>query len=714
MKKTRGGSAGRELLASWGLLAITFGALAVVEMGLLAPASDLRSARAWSAVLLTYSAVAIGVGLAAMAAKVLAAGLGRLGAARLGRLSACDWALGLVAVIGGVTHGWPLLREPLSSAVGRPAALAVVALGLAATYTLSRSLSGHSPRQLVLPVVFVLAALLGYYLLRSEPLGLPARSRFFSLAALALFATLAAGALAGFRRHRMAAIAVSLLGLVGFVRAAAPAPHALVVDPTPVSDDMILSESGQHPVESRSHPVFLIVVDTLRADAVDLGADSGCRTPHLARLAAHSDVFTRAVANASWTLPAHASLFTGSRVSRHRVDMTSVSGYGSKLTPSLSTVHERFSRRGYGTSCIAANGIVGPASGLVRGCRRYRHPGRAWILQTMPLRLWYALSPSGRPALEDQMITQLTGLRRHATAREVLDFAVGELSATDRPVYQFLNLMDVHRPYPPAADLSREDNRAFVLDLIRLLAGFEEPEVFDREHAEWTRRSYHAQVARLDAELGRFFEILRARGLYDEALIVVTSDHGEAFFDNPELPLYYDHHGAYEAAVRIPLIIKRPLQRAGRRLQHLVEQAEVAVAMMALAAGEANTGPLFETESDRFVLTEWNPHPIPGAMSTLPLARAALYRDNLKLVVEGARRRELDAGGLETLLFDLESSPFEATEIGAQSPRLAARLRSELLEILDREWELGSRADRGDEQADPELLETLRSLGYIE
>jgi arylsulfatase A-like enzyme len=387
--------------------------------------------------------------------------------------------------------------------------------------------------------------------------------------------------------------------------------------------------------------------------------------------------------------------------------MTSTPGYASKLDGSLSTLHERFAERGYATSCITANGIVGPASGLTRGCARYRHPGRAWTLQTAPLRLWYALTPSARPALEEQLLTQVTGLRRHATAAEVLGFALADLDLAPAPSYLFLNLMDVHKPYPAAPEISTARTLSFLVDLGGVLVGLREPEDFDRRQATWARRSYHEQVARLDEELGRFFAALREREIYDEALIVVTADHGEAFFDNPDLDLYYDHHGAYEAAVRIPLIVKRPRGSVGRRHARLVELADIAPAVLALAAGEPASGRLFTSGGP--AVTEWNPHPVPGAMSTLPLQRIGLYRDGYKLVLEGDWRNTPS-----TQLFDLEQEPFEAAEVSTSEADVAGRLRDELFGILGREWAAGAANRGGDGEPDPELLETLRSLGYIE
>jgi arylsulfatase A-like enzyme len=699
-------------LAGLRLILVALGALAVAEMALMAPARDLATPRVWWTVLLMHAVIALGVASAALAATGFASALGRLGSGRLDRVSPSDWSMLVLILVLGFAHGWPLVHGPLEAVLPRPLALGLVALVLATSYLLPRRLAGLRPEQLLAPALAVPVVSLGYYLLRAEPLGLPARSRLVSWVGLAGFVLLLLVATVVLRRYQRAAVTCLVVLAVLAVRAAAPRPHGLIAQP--VEESRTDSETAQTEPAHR-YPILLIIVDTLRADALEIDREAGSRTPHLAHLATASDVFTGAIANASWTLPGHASLFTGLRASRHRVDLTSSPGYGARLAESVPTVHERMAWSGYATSCISANGIVGPASGLIRGCLGYRHPGRAWMLQTAPLRLWYALSPSSRPALEDQLLTQLTGLRRHATADEVVDLALVELTEPAAPPYLFLNFMDVHKPYPAAPGLSAEENRSFLVGLMRLLSGLDDPETFDHEQVEWYRRSYRAQVSRLDRELGRLFAELRRRGLYDDALIVVTADHGEAFLDNPDLPLYYDHHGAYEPVVRIPLIIKRPGQTEGRRFDHLVEQADIAPAMLSLAAADGSgASRLTRQGGDDSVLTEWNPHPTPGAMSTLPSPRSGLYRGRFKLVFEGDWLGTPDADALDVSLFDLERSPFEAAEVSAHHPRETAELAAELLRLLNREWEAGADARDEHQEPDPELLETLRSLGYIE
>ena len=372
MREPGGASAG-GVLAGFGLIAAVCAALAAAEMVLMAPARDLASPRVWWTVLLMHAVVALGLGCGTVVATGLAAFVGRYGASRLARVSASDWGLVLLAVVLGFTHGWPVGRQLLEGFLPRSLALAVFAAAIALGYVLMRRFSRLLPNQLFAPVVAILVAPLAYYLLRSQPLGLPATSGLASGAMITSFALLVLAAMALLRRARAAAVAALVVLLVLAVRATAPDPHGLIQpsEQRPATrfehqEDRSQRRPNLASEASTRRPVFLIVADTLRADALDLEGGAKGRTPELDRLAVNGDVFTRAIANASWTLPGHASLFTGLRASRHRLDLTSSPGYGAKLDDSLPTLHQHFAQRGYATSCISANGIVGPASDLIR------------------------------------------------------------------------------------------------------------------------------------------------------------------------------------------------------------------------------------------------------------------------------------------------------------------------------------------------------------
>ncbi|MEM7356171.1 MAG: sulfatase-like hydrolase/transferase, partial [Acidobacteriota bacterium] len=461
----------RALASSATISGLVFATLAVLELLLQASGRDLISLPVWGTLLLGHGLLAASV---AVGGVVLAGGLDvarRLGLPLPANISAADGTAALATLVVGFIHGWPLVKEAWSPWLGRPLALVLLALGLLGVCLLLRGVA--SAGELAVPLACAAAALLGFYLLRAEPLGLKPAPLVVALGILvATLVALGWITTRGGRLRSVQLLAVAL-GLVLVVRLAAPAPHGWIEQA--VGDPAPRSARGA----AASTPVFLVVLDTLRADAVDLDAasQSGAQssTPSLARLASHSDVFHRAIANGSWTLPTHASMFTGLQVSEHRLDMTSARGFGPRLAADIPTLHEHLAARGYATSCITANGVVSPATGLTRGCQRYRNPNRVWMLQTAPLRLWYALSPSPRPALEEQLTTQLLGLRRTASAGEVIRLALQELERQELDAaeslsesgapYLFLNFMDVHKPYSPSASSDPAQRRAFFGDL---------------------------------------------------------------------------------------------------------------------------------------------------------------------------------------------------------------------------------------------------------
>jgi len=448
-------------------------------------------------------------------------------------------------------------------------------------------------------------------------------------------------------------------------------------------------------------PVLLIVLDTFRADALDLADPSRSKTPNMARLARESDVYTNAVANASWTLPGHASILTGRLVSQHRLDVTFEPGYSLTLAPDIPTAHELFGRAGYPTACIVANPGVGPgASNLLRGCQHYRNPGRAWVLSLLPLRLVDLASRSSRRFVFPQILIETTGVNVHATGREIVDAALAELPAVPEPFYMFLNFMDVHIPYPADAGTPLKVRAAVAGDMAVYLAGGLDIDTIWERHARTLHAYYDGRAVELDRQIGRLIDGLRARGWYDRMAIILTADHGEAFRENPGLPFYYAHHGAYEPAVRIPLLVKKPGQTTGAVYRQAVQQVDILPTLLALAhlpAGRGIFGRTLGAEPDEVVVTEWYPR-LDGPDGMLPHRRVAIYSGSYKYVRDGRAER----------LYDLEQAPYETVDVMDRQPETAARLSATLSRVI-----AGPVPLPAPEQADPLVLERLRALGYV-
>ena len=674
-------------------LLVALVAIAVVERFAQVPLEHWQDLRIWAVQLGGAVVLAIALGGTARLARGLAVGM------RIPCPSPLDIGLGALAVLLVLLYLGPkidsLFQEHAPVLAGARGALvlavAAAAAWGAARWTLDRL--GASPLDDLLPAAALLCVPVGVgAALALSPVPAPLAGRLPGVAAGAAVFTAGVLVLSRLRRRRsLALVAWIALGVFALRATTMNVHDRAVVGPPP-------------PKPASGPPVVMVVLDTFRADALDLSPPERSATPHLARLAAEADVYRHAIANASWTLPGHASLFTGRFLSGHRTDVTYEAGFSAALPPHLPTLQERFAAAGWDTACITANGIVSFRTGLARGCRRYRNPGRAWTRALLPIRLVNLFAAD--PSLMSQAWLEVTGININASGSEITDAALRELDASVGPPFLFLNFLDVHGPLPFPAEAPRpspEARRAYRYAIARGLLGRESEDEIWRTHAMTLRACYDAQVRILDRELGRLFDELDRRGLWDRALVVVTADHGEGFVENPALPGYFGHHSAYEPSVRIPLLVKRPGQKRGVVHDELVQQADLLPTLLALAGlppadGVDGRNLAGGTPLEGTVVTEWYVRAGEIAFPFVSHDRAALYDGPYKYVREG--------DGSEHL-YDLDASPWEEVDVIADEPRRADALRTRL-EAVRRHDGVGSTPA----VVDAHLREQLEALGY--
>jgi arylsulfatase A-like enzyme/Tfp pilus assembly protein PilF len=249
--------------------------------------------------------------------------------------------------------------------------------------------------------------------------------------------------------------------------------------------------------------IILITVDTTRADRMGfLGSKLGL-TPNLDTLARDSAVFTRAFSQVPLTAPSHATILTGTYPQFHLVNDFQV-----PLAPELPYAPEILRSHGYHTAAFVGSMVLDPAVGFARGFERGFDTYDAGFHQMQPG--------------ED---------RYHSSERrgaDVVAHALAWLSEHPQgPFFMWLHLYDAHDPYDP-------------------------PEPYKTEYLS---APYDGEIAYVDSAVGTFLSQLRARGLYDGAVIAVMADHGEALGDHGE-----DTHGffLYDETIHVPLVIKLP------------------------------------------------------------------------------------------------------------------------------------------------------------
>ena len=281
--------------------------------------------------------------------------------------------------------------------------------------------------------------------------------------------------------------------------------------------------------------VLLVILDTLRADHLGAWGYPHPTSPGLDRLAREGIVFEWTFSNCSWTRPSIGSLLTGLHPRTTGIEEEEFD----RLPAELSTLAERFRAAGYLTLGLTANPNVDAKFGFDQGFQEYADAGGAWPWQQAGAQR--AARPKATRHLDSATrVTDqtLAALDHHAEA-----LARG-------PFYLQVLYVDPHDPY-------------------------EAPEPF-RAGLDSPSAAYDAEIRYVDAELTRLLDGLRARGLLEDTLVLVTSDHGEGLDSHGDLPRADKHgHTLFDSVTHVPLLLWHP-RLAPARVPALTQLLDVA------------------------------------------------------------------------------------------------------------------------------------------
>jgi arylsulfatase A-like enzyme/Flp pilus assembly protein TadD len=298
-----------------------------------------------------------------------------------------------------------------------------------------------------------------------------------------------------------------------------------------------VSNLSVQPASPQQFPnVLLVTLDTTRADRMGfLGSKRGL-TPNLDALAQQSAVFTRAYAQAPLTSASHATILTGTYPQFHQV-----LNFPTPLSKDLPYGPAVFRAHGYRTAAFLGSLVLdaaGGAPGFDRGFDVYDasfHPENLGVSD------------------------RYHSLERRA--EDVVGRALGWLKEHPKgPFFLWVHLYDAHDPYDP-------------------------PEPYKTRFAA---EPYDGEIAYVDANIGKLFQELKAHGLFDDTLVAIMADHGEALGAHGE-----ETHGTfvYDETIHVPLLIKLPRGRAaGQRIENRVELVDVMPTLLRVANLELPSG----------------------------------------------------------------------------------------------------------------------------
>ena len=433
--------------------------------------------------------------------------------------------------------------------------------------------------------------------------------------------------------------------------------------------------------------VLVITIDTLRADAIGPYGATGTLTPNIDRLATEGVVYEAATTPIPLTRPAHASILTGlypdqlGVLTNHRI-----------LPENAVTLAERLREVGYQTAGFTGVRFLNPKSGLAQGFDTFEAPTRT----------------------------------RTPRAKEVVDPAISWLGGADpeAPLLLWVHVYDPHQPYNPPRNYRRDIDPGLEqrIPIIRWKALNRVARENDLDVPEDVYRLaldyYRFEVEYTDFWIGRLLQRFDRMRTSQSSLVILTSDHGECF----ENGFFFEHADCLgEGALQVPLIVRYPEgfgagMRVGRRVSNL-DVTPTVLHELSIPYPEDLAGlPLqqdFGETRDRFVLIR-----PPEVRNT---ARAPHRLRVIKTVVGEAVLPATDPStrGIVDLMWKYLRAPdseqlFQLPEETTNRAAAEADVFDRMKRALETELRRYPAGENAEEELDPETLEALEALGYVQ
>jgi arylsulfatase A-like enzyme len=456
------------------------------------------------------------------------------------------------------------------------------------------------------------------------------------------------------------------------------------------------------PAPAGARNVLLIVWDTVRFGNLSLNGYERPTSPNLERLAGRGVRFDLAFATSSWTLPSHASLFTGRWPHELGVD------WMSPLHDDVPTLAEYLAAHGYDTAGFAANlDYCNRQTGLARGFAHYEDfPINFYETFSRYVALGHRLEISDWACTLGLLLEKFSGRsyewliprsREHAKDAAAVDRAfLGWLSRRQgrrRPFFAFLNYNDAHSPYEvPDRSIPGFGLRPASSRDRRILLGWHTADKAKLEYHDVRMAIdvYDDCIAYLDRRLGMLLQELGRRGVLDDTLVLVTADHGEHLGDHL---LFFHGCSLYRQLVQVPLVIVDPRGVAGRVVAEPVSLRDVpatVVDLLGLGRDAPFPGRSLAGFSGRIPQAVSPPaEPLLMETSTAPLltnqGREPAAKGPMQALVGLGMHYIRNSDGIEEL-YVLKSDPEERTNFAgapnAQAP--LQRFRNALRSMLTR------------------------------
>ncbi len=457
--------------------------------------------------------------------------------------------------------------------------------------------------------------------------------------------------------------------------------------------------------------VILIVMDTVRADHCSNYNYFRDTTPNLMKLSEKATLYNRAISTGDYTLSAHASIFSGQYSRTHGAHPDHPSP-PRPLDQDIKTLTEILSENGYYSMANVSNiAFITKSFGFQQGFDFYDQRGRPRVLEKrmqqhylkelirsalccLPMPREFELKFRRADEINNEVYSQLEIVKKHK-----------------KPFFLFLNYMDAHRPYvpPPPFDkrylgdnwiqLSQKQFDQIKKEVLSLKRNLTEKE------RSYLISQYDGGIAFIDHSLGEFFGHLKKLEMYDNSLIIITSDHGEAFGRRNFL-----EHGCsvFQDQIHIPLIIKFPNVRKRNVNDKLVSLIDIMPTILDVVGINEN---MSEDLQGRSLISADldEPRDLISESFALETIEDQPRLDRIERAIFSGPYKYIESTIGKQELYDLKQDPDEYKNIIKSNSQIYEKLKGR----LDQWLKNTILKDEVGEKVDQESLDRLKTLGYI-
>lgn len=466
--------------------------------------------------------------------------------------------------------------------------------------------------------------------------------------------------------------------------------------------------------------VILIVLDTFRSDHIN--ADI---TPSIDLFSKNSLVYKNCISISPWTLPSHASIFTGQYPMTHGAHFIKHPQKNSKnyypLSSKKTTLTEILNKAGYKSYGVVSNyAYLNTTSGISQGFDFYDS-------KCNPAFHYYSLEEtlSRVPFISGiiKSLSKLSGLyesklqyfRKPVRLAEDINKSVKRVikkhfSNSRNPFFLFINYMDTHIPYIPPKEYR---DRSKIKE--KWLEHFYPPGWGDimqkkrgmtKEESGHIHAAYKGEAAYLDKELGKFLAYLKNIGVYNDSMIIITSDHGEFLGEHS----FVGHGGfsLYNEVLSVPLIVKYPGNKSNGKSSKMVQQVDILPTILKVLdikiPSFVEGVPLDEVKSQRSIVSEFYEDPL------FIFKFGNRFRKRAKSLINFPYKYILNYRS-KNELYNIKKDPKEEKNLINKENIVASKMRKTLIEWVKQRKKFIQK--KKNKKITTEEVERLKSLGYL-